>query len=196
MTIIFRFLLKAKIKCLHLSPCIIRKTVKKIEVGSKIKVKNTELSGVVVEITPDGIHYVQLDNGTRMEAPLKCITPFNEIEKSNTQRDEKGQFVKGHTPYIANKRKVATARTLRKKLTEELEPFINNIGTIIAQIEEPQDQVLAITRLMKFSVPALSSIEYSEQTPRNLSAEEKLASLNAKYNNQPEPFTPQHNEDE
>ena len=164
----------------------IRQTRMKIAVGDKIKVKNSPLSGVVTEITPDGIYRVSLDNGTRMEAPLKCITAYKDDSHSH-ERDETGRFVKGHAPYIRDKKKTATARALRKTLTDQLEPFISNIGQIIAQIEEPQEQILAITRLMKFSVPTLASVEYSEQTPRNLSAEETLASLNAKYHNLPDP---------
>lgn len=177
-----------------MSACIIGKPVNKIEVGDKITVKNTELSGVVTAIKDDGIYIVNLDNGTRMETPLTCITHYKEKQHSNTQRNEKGQFVRGHQPYIADKKKATTARTLRKRLTKELEPFITNIGTIIAQIEEPQEQILAITRLMKFSVPTLASVEYSEQTPRNLSAEEKLASLNAQYHQLPDPTTNQEQE--
>ena len=79
-------------------------------------------------------------------------------------------------------------RQTRQELLEQLQPYISSVGEIIAMIDEPAEQILAITRMMKFCVPTYSAVEYSEKTPRSLNAEEKLAQINAKYNGKPDPI--------
>ena len=50
--------------------------------------------------------------------------------------------------------------------------------------------------MMRFCVPTYSSVAFSETAPRSLSAEEKLAQLNARYNHQPDPTEKDNDEDE
>lgn len=156
-----------------------------MKTGDRIQLNGSSWQGIVKEILADGFVMVALDNGMDVRTPQDQITPIN---TNAEQRDDKGRFVKGHKKLGGMKKKGNSMRQTRMELLEQLQPYISNVGEIIAMIDEPQEQILAITRMMKFCVPTYSAVEYSESTPRSLSAEEKLAQLNAKYNNKPDPI--------
>lgn len=158
--------------------------------GDRIQLNNTSLQGIVTEILPGGIVVVLLDNGIEMRSPADCITlsPQKEgCKNNNTERDENGRFVTGHKKLGGIKKGNKSIRQTRQELLGQLQPFINEIGNIIEEIDAPEDKILALTRMMKFCIPTYSAIEYTENTPRSLTAEEKLAQLNAKYNHLPDP---------
>ena len=143
-----------------------------MKIGDRIQLIGTDWEGTIINIVSNDIAIVTLDNGIEMHTPFDRITIMGDTPSCNTERDERGRFVTGQT---------------RKELLEQLQPYISDIGSIIALIDAPEDKILAITRMMKFCVPTYSSVEFSETTPRSLTAEEKLVQLNAKYNNLPDP---------
>lgn len=178
--------------------------------GDKVKVNGTGWCGVIRRVVMrTGMNVVHLDNGMEISCKDDCLTLVTEdnlqdncnttvdapqeIPESNN-RDEKGRFVKGCR--INNTPKVKTVRQTRKELLAQIQPFISKIGTIISMIDEPQEQILALTRMMKFCVPTYSAIEFTENAPRSLSAEEKLIQLNAQYNHLPDPIKKTDEEDE
>ena len=157
-----------------------------MKIGDRIQLIGTDWEGTIINIISNNIAIVLLDNGIEMHTPFDRITIMNETTSSNTERDDKGRFVTGHKK-LRVKQKLKNVRQTRKELLEQLQPYISDIGSIIAQIDAPEDRILAITRMMKFCVPTYSAVEFSETTPRSLTAEEKLVQLNAKYNNLPDP---------
>lgn len=156
-----------------------------MKAGDRIRVNDTWFKGTVTEVTADGYVQAKLDNGMEMSAPIDSVTLLD--ESGAGQRDEKGRFLPGHKKLVVKKRG-NSIRQIRKELLEQLQPFISDVGNIIELIDEPQEKILAVTRMMKFCVPTYSAVEYTENTPRSLSAEESLAKLNAKYNNKPDPI--------
>lgn len=161
--------------------------------GGRVKINGTEWEGVIWNILPDETIVVKLDNGMELRCDKTRITTIDEKNNCNTQkkpiaeRDEQGRFVVGHKKIGGIKKGKNGVRQIRRELMDQLQPFIENMGTIIEMIDDPAEKVLAVSRMMKFTVPTYSAVEYTESNKRSLSAEEKLAQLNAKYNNLPEP---------
>lgn len=161
--------------------------------GGRVKINGTEWEGVIWNILPDETIVVKLDNGMELRCDSTRITSIDEKSNCNTQkkstaeRDEQGRFVAGHKKLGGIKKGKSGVRQIRRELMDQLQPFIENMGTIIEMIDDPAEKVLAVSRMMKFTVPTYSAVEYTESNKRSLSAEEKLAQLNAKYNNLPEP---------
>lgn len=159
--------------------------------GDRIQLNDTDWQGSIKSILADGTIVVGLDNGIEMRTPENRITLIDGNRGCNTaestQRDDKGRFITGHKKIGGQKKGTKSIRQTRKELLSQLQPYIETIGELIEDIDAPEDKILAITRMMKFCVPTYSSVEYSESTPRSLTAEEKLAQINARYNNEPEP---------
>lgn len=171
---------------------------KTVEPRVRIRLDGPNWKGYIHQTLADGTLVLKLDNGMEVRAQKECITILEEESTCNTGntsnspqkeiRDEKGRFTPGH-PKLGGRVKGATksVRQTRKELLSQLQPYISDVGTIISLIDDPAEQILAITRLMKFCVPTYSAVEYSESAPRSLSAEQKLAQLNARYNGLPDP---------
>lgn len=168
-----------------------------IQRGDQVKIAGIEYEGVVTMLHVDNTATVELCNGMTLRTPLECITiekTTKENRESNTRkdRDEKGRFLPGNRPVPHKKTSV---KEIRNMIRERLSPFIEDIDTIIDQIDVPQDKVLAIARMMKFCVPTLSSVDLKDNNARNLNAEQKLAKLNAEYHKTKDP-TEELNEEE
>ena len=151
----------------------------------RVKINGTEWEGVIWNILPDETIVVKLDNGMELRCDKTRITTIDEksncnTKKSTAERDEQGRFVAGHKKIGGIKKGKNGVRQIRRELMDQLQPFIE-------MIDDPAEKVLAVSRMMKFTVPTYSAVEYTESNKRSLSAEEKLAQLNAKYNNLPEP---------
>ena len=59
-----------------------------------------------------------------------------------------GQFAPGH-PKVGGSKKGKSLRQYRDVMMQQVSPFLENLGTIIGQIEAPEDKVLAISRVLK-----------------------------------------------
>lgn len=97
-----------------------------------------------------------------------------------------GQFAPGHAK-VGGSKKGKSLRQYRDVMMQQVSPFLENLGSIIGQIEDPGDQVLAISRVLKYTMPTYSSVEYTDKAPRNLTAEEQIAKLNAQAMGRPDP---------
>lgn len=161
--------------------------------GDKVKLKGAELFGSIVAVSGDGSLLISLDNGIEAKVKEDHVTPITSGADSETH-DSKGRFRKGHRPFISGKRK-NRMKAARETILEQLEPFLGNLGVIVEQIEEPGDKILAMSRILPYAMPKLSSIEVSEKEIRNLSAEERIAKLNAAYHKLKDP-TEEENEDD
>ncbi len=174
-------------------------------VGRRVKINDTYFTGTVIKEKSDHSLVIKLDNGMQVECLPECITLLidndesitaTETNKVTEQRDNQGRFLPGHKKIGGIKKGSKTSvRQVRRQLMEQLQPYIVDIGTVIAAIDDPAEQVLAVTRMMRFVMPTYSSVEYTEGATRSLNVEQKMAQLNAKYNNEPDPI-PDENEDE
>ncbi len=164
--------------------------------GDRIRLNDTDWQGVIVNVLPGDIAVVILDNGIEMRCPAGRITLVgNNTDKATSPASNNGRFTPGH-PRLGGRKKGQSVRQTRKELLAQLQPYISDIGSIIALIDAPEDKILAVARMMRYCVPTYSSVEFSETAPRSLSAEEKLAQLNARYNHLPDPTEKDNDEDE
>lgn len=163
--------------------------------GDRIKVRNSNLFGIVQGVGMDGALSIKLDNGIAMHAPQDTVTPVAEHASASTHDPVTGQFVKGHKPMANSSRKRNQLKYCRETILNQLQPFIEDLGTLIQQIDEPSDKILAISRILPYAAPKLATIEVKDKEPRNLSAEERIAKLNATYHGKPDPTEDNEQED-
>lgn len=165
-----------------------------VQKGQKIKLKGANLFGTITHIADDGSITVQLDNGIVMKATEEHITPIATAATASTH-DQNGKFRKGHAPFNPGKKK-NLMKHCRETILTQLEPFLNDLGTLIEQIDEPSEKILAISRIAPYGMAKLSSIEVKETQPRNLTAEQAIAHLNAVYHKKPDPTEQEEDEEE
>lgn len=167
--------------------------------GDRVKIKGIESPGVIKTFHADKTVTVDLDNGMTVRTPVDCITSvisnFENIQCNtiNSDRDAKGRFLPGNKP---KPHKRTTVKEIRNNIREKLAPFIENIDVIIDQIDVPADKVLAISRMMRFCVPVLNSVDLKDSNSRNLNAEQKIAKLNAEYHKTNDPTVDLDQEDD
>lgn len=155
--------------------------------GDRIKVKNSNLFGEIVAQGMDGMLSIKLDSGAFMHAPENLLTPVAEQASPETHDPVTGQFRKGHKQMANATRKKNQLKYCRETILNQLQPFIEDLGTLIQQIDEPAEKILAMSRILPYAAPKLATIEVKEKEQRNLSAEERIAKLNAAYHGKPDP---------
>ena len=155
--------------------------------GDRIKVKNSNLFGNIVGQGADGMMAVKLDDGAYMHTPPHLLTPVAEQASADTHDPVTGQFRKGHKQMANATRKKNQLKYCRETILNQLQPFIEDLGTLIQQIDEPSEKILAMSRILPYAAPKLATIEVKDKEPRNLSAEERIAKLNATYHGKPDP---------
>lgn len=162
--------------------------------GDKVALDGTSWKGTVVKVESDDNICVELDNGITMFARPELL---HLCTKENTKplHDENGKFTIGHPKVGGVKKGYRTVRHYRNKLMEQLAPFIESMGEIIEAIDDPSDKVLAVSRIIKYAMPSLSSVDFKENAKRDLSAEQKIAQLNARYRNLPDPTADEEGEE-
>lgn len=158
-----------------------------IRKGERIKLRGANLFGTVTAISGDGTLSIALDNGATMQTPPDTVTPVAEHATAETHDPVTGQFRKGHRPMANSTRKKNRMKYCRETILQQLEPFIEDLGTLIEQIDEPSEKILAMSRILPYTMPKLSTIEVKDKEPRNLSAEERIAKLNAAFHGKPDP---------
>lgn len=127
----------------------------------RVSIKGTDWEGVIYNILPDDTIVVKLDDGMELRCDKTRITCLDEkydcnTKKSTAERDEQGRFVAGHKKLGGIKKGKSGVRQIRRELIDQLQPFISNMGEIIAMIDDPAEKVLAVSRMMKFTVPTYS----------------------------------------
>lgn len=154
--------------------------------GDRVALDGTSWKGTVVKVGMDDDICVELDNGITMFARPELLH-LCKTENTKPLHDENGKFAVGHPKVGGVKKGYRSVRHYRNKLMEQLAPFIESMGEIIEAIDDPGDKVLAVSRIIKYAMPSLSSIDFKENEKRDLSAEQKIAQLNARYRNLPDP---------
>ena len=155
--------------------------------GDRIKVKGSNLFGEYISQGLDGMMSIRLDNGAYMHAPSSIITPVSEYATPETHDPATGQFKKGHKMMANSPRKKNQMKHCRETILNQLQPFLEVLGTLIEQIDEPAEKILAMSRILPYTMPKLATVEVKEKEPRSLSAEERIAKLNAVYHGTPDP---------
>lgn len=158
-----------------------------LNTGDRIKIKNSNLFGEIVGKGMDGMLSVKLDSGAYMHTPADLLTPVAEQASAETHDPVTGQFRKGHKQMANSTRKKNQLKYCRETILNQLQPFIEDLGTLIQQIDEPSEKILAMSRILPYAAPKLATIEVKDKEPRNLSAEERIAKLNATYHGRPDP---------
>lgn len=158
-----------------------------LNTGDRIKIKNSNLFGEIVGKGVDGMLAVKLDSGAYMHTPADLLTPVAEQASAETHDPVTGQFRKGHKQMANSTRKKNQLKYCRETILNQLQPFIEDLGTLIKQIDEPSEKILAMSRILPYAAPKLATIEVKDKEQRNLSAEERIAKLNATYHGKPDP---------
>ena len=162
--------------------------------GDRVALDGTSWKGTVVKVELDDNICVELDNGITMFARPELLH-LCKTENTKPLHDENGKFAVGHPKVGGVKKGYRTVRHYRNKLMEQLAPFIESMGEIIEAIDDPSDKVLAVSRIIKYAMPSLSSVDFKENAKRDLSAEQKIAQLNARYRNLPDPTVDEEGEE-
>ena len=108
-------------------------------------------------------------------------------KKTLTGRDERGRFKKGSKRPETAGRKMGTKNrnsNVRDRLKEQLEPFIDNIGEMIAKIkveEGTKEAAYVLEKFMPYFVPKYSSVNITADDDQPVSEEQRLLELDAKY---------------
>ena len=158
-----------------------------IKKGERIKLRGANLFGTVTAVSGDGTLSISLDNGATMQAPADTVTPVAEGASADTHDPVTGRFRKGHRQMANSTRKKNQMKYCRETILQQLLPFVEDLGTLIEQIDEPAEKILAMSRILPYTMPKLSTIEVKDKEPRNLSAEERIAKLNAAFHGKPDP---------
>lgn len=148
--------------------------MEEIKIGDRVRMRGTQIGGVVTEIKEDGQVSVRLDNDGGL---LTTMPSALELANVNGERGPGGQFLPGHARLPPNPQKAAakaSARAIRQTMLTELEPFFSKIGTYVGQCPTAVQKINALSKLAPYVLPALSRVEFTDQTPRNLSIEEQL----------------------
>ena len=110
-----------------------------------------------------------------------------EEKKPTAERDEHGRFKKGSKRPESSGRKMGTKNrnsNVRDRLKEQLEPFIDNIGEMIARIkveEGTKEAAYVLEKFMPYFVPKYSSVNITAEDDTPISEEQRLLNLDAKY---------------
>ena len=99
-----------------------------------------------------------------MGLPCLPVRNYCIFALGKTLHDENGKFAIGHPKVGGVKKGYRTVRHYRNKLMEQLAPFIESMGEIIEAIDDPSDKVLAVSRIIKYAMPSLSSVDFKENT--------------------------------
>ena len=158
-----------------------------IRKGDRIKLRGANLFGTVTAVSSDGLLSISLDNGAFMQAPENTVTPVAENATADTHDSTTGQFKKGHKQMANSSRKKNQLKYCRETILNQIQPFLEDLGVLIEQIDGPAEKILAISRILPYAAPKLATIEVKEKEPRSLSAEERIAKLNATYHGKPDP---------
>jgi hypothetical protein len=152
------------------------------KVSDRIRVLATGRRGTVSRIGEDGTLSVAMDDtgGVECYAEAEVGPARHETEL----HDESGRFRRGHPKRGGVK---SGYRRSRAVLAEQLMPFYENMGELIQSIPDQYNKVRAVALMSRFTLPTLASMDVKEGTQRNLSAEEQLVIINARFQGKPEP---------
>ena len=136
--------------------------------GEAVSVLNSQLTGTITNISADGQITIALDIGGDITTTSDNLSPATA---------NPGQFQNGHPYHGPNpdmEEHKADAKEIKQNMLNELAPFFNRIGTYVGQIRSPEKKIEAMAKMAPYILPALSRVEFTDETPRNLTEEQKL----------------------
>lgn len=147
------------------------------KINDKVAVKGSQLEGRIVSVS-DCLVTVALSCGGSITVDASMLQArAGEDHGKEGQRDSAGRFTAGHAPMPPNPARAAAranARAIRQTMLQELEPYFANVGKYIGQIPKVEKKIDALAKLAPYVLPALSRVEFTENAPRNLNAEQQL----------------------
>ena len=70
---------------------------------------------------------------------------------------------------------------IRAVLAEQIEEHLRNIGSLIAQIEDPRDRVAAIASVLPYIAPKMQAIDITAKQETNIRVEQTLVELDNRF---------------
>ena len=168
--------------------------------GTSLRIHQSAL--VPVQASSNSSQLPEPDDGTSPSTPsssgmsLSCSSSQQDsastqpsVAEATQPRQPNGQFAVGGThPYYPprpeNMERVATARSLRRSLMQGMAQLVDELPGLIARIEEPDKEVAAINNTLRIILPQYSSIKFTDAPPRSLTAEQSLADLKKRFEDQ------------
>lgn len=141
------------------------------EKGQAVAILNSNLTGIITDISGDGQITVALDVGGELTVTSDKLSP------ANTQPSNSGRFQDGHPyhgPNPEHEEFKADAKEIKQNMLNQLAPLFNNIGKYISQIPSASKKIDALAKMAPYVLPALSRVEFTDETPRNLTEEQRL----------------------
>jgi hypothetical protein len=152
-------------------------------VGEKVLIIKEGKTAVVSSVYGSQL-VVVMDDTHEVRQVLPCeIEPY---VAETVLHDANGKFAKGHKKVPGSGVKKGY-KQIQNVIIEQLYPYLTDLGSIIAMIEDPYDQIRAIALMARHAIPTQAAVSVTDQTPRNLTAEQELAKLNATFEGLPEP---------
>ena len=136
--------------------------------GEAVSILNSQLTGTITDIEDDGKITVALSVGGELVTTSDNLSPSQE---------NPGRFQEGHPYYGPNpehEELKVDAKTVKDNMLNQLAPFFNNIGKYVGQIRAPEKKIDALSKMAPYILPALSRVEFTDETPRNLTEEQRL----------------------
>lgn len=104
-------------------------------------------------------------------------------KKSSVRKPRPTDFQPGH-PKLGGRKKGTpnkVNKNIRKMLEEQLLPAMENIGSIIASIEDPEKKASVLSQWAGYIIPKYSNTTINADSGRDLSTEEYINELNDNY---------------
>lgn len=140
--------------------------------GQAVAILDSKLTGIITDIAGDGQITVSLDVGGELVVTADKLSLVEDRLPANTGRFQEGHPYHGPNPqYEALK---ADAKDIKQNMLNQLAPLFNNIGTYIRQIPSASKKIDALAKMAPYVLPALSRVEFTDETPRNLTEEQRL----------------------
>ena len=138
------------------------------EKGQAVSILNSPLTGTITDITSDGKITVTLADGDTIQITANNLSPVN----TNSGRFQEGHPYHGPNPEYEELK--ADAKDIKQNMLNQLAPLFNNIGTYIRAIPSASKKIDALAKMAPYVLPALSRVEFTDETPRNLTEEQRL----------------------
>ena len=125
---------------------------------------------------------------TKKKEEAKTSETPGKAEKADGKRkdrDASGKFAKGHEKRGGRKPGTKNrAGNVRDRLKEQVEPFVEQIGEMLARVmkeEGTKEMLYAMEKFMPYFMPKYSALSIGADQDRPIDEEERLLELDAKY---------------
>ena len=120
-----------------------------------------------------------LEDNTNTKYSIYMAKKSNDSFPKEETRGRKKGCVKTGGRKIGSKNKLSS--NIRSKLKDQLDPFLDNIGRDLAEIDDPKERVQAIVSLLPFCAPKMQSIDMNAKQEHDISIEKSLIALDERF---------------